>query len=645
MSIPKGFMDLLKDSPDDVLKRIVYDTDHAREYRSHYVEQWFRFYRKYRGKHDPDFLKYRHGKFTIFVPLLFSLIENIIPRFVLGTFGGYPIINVVPVSEDDIEPAKKAENLINTQLHRDKVLLKSVGWFKQFSMFGTSPAKVVWKKDVARLKSKEVVRYMGPSLIPLDAYDLLVDPKATDEGISSSGYLVHSIILGEEEMKERVMNAAKYNYKFSGIDIMSETTSLSPSNLDDKFSRERELGISTREGGHRRYWLFDEYWTPSALVTVLNRRHIIRRVENGLLDYPFINLNRNPLLGEFYGIGDIEAVEDLMDEINYIRNLRLDNLDMLINLMWLIERGADVDTRELIAKAGGAIFTNDIQGIKQIDFKDMTNPSRLEEGLLKQEMQEASGMMDMLKGMTPSGMNETAAGMAMLIEGASYRIKLGLMLIEHYGIREIGDKYLRLNYLNMPEDYIVRQVGDGKWLKLKSADEIFGSYDFIPSGSSEFLNKEALRQSVMQLYNLLARDPGTDQEGLKRLVAMAFGGRLIETVLFPKGLPDRTSNGGAESVDESDMINKENEQMLQGQEIPPVGNHEQHLQGHKAIMTTPEFSQLNSGIQGIFGRHIQGHMRAMGQGAPLESPDRVAQEVGKGQEESMKVALQKPTAG
>jgi len=646
-------LDVLKDDPTDVLRRITSDQEHSERYRKFYADRWYRYYHKYRSKHDAEFLKYRGDKFTIFVPLIFSLIETILPRFVLGTFGTYPYINVVPNGAEDIEPSKKAEQLLNTQLSNDKIIIKAPGWFKQFSMYGSSPAKVRWKADYATFPmrdgkaSRRVMKYLGPTLEPLDVFDLLVDPKATDVGISSAGYLIHTVILQEEDMKDRVANAKKYGYNFSGTQWESEGI-VGTSELWDKFQRERVMGISQRESPDRKYWRFDEYWTPKAVITVMNKRHIIRRTANLILDYPFINLNRNPLLGDFYGIGDIEPVEDLMDEINYIRNLRLDNLDIMVNGMWAVERSAAVNPEELIARAGKIVNTNDIQGIKQLVFEDMTGPSRIEENLLKQEMNETAGLAEPMRGQDPKG-NQPAAGLAMLIEGASYRIKLGLLMIEHHGIREIGEKFMRLNYLNLPSNHITRLVGSSEWLKLKSADEVFGNYDFIPYGSSEFINKEALRQSLLQLYNLLARDPQVDQMGLKKLMAMAFGGRLIESILLNTkgnvnpGMPTTTATGGA---DEGEMIQKENEQMLNGQEVPPVGDHGQHIQGHTQLMQQPEFAQLNSGIQGIVGRHLEGHQRAIASnGAPLEDPQRFAAQGGKGQEEAMKSALQRPISG
>jgi hypothetical protein len=94
------------------------------------------------------------------------------------------------------------------------------------------------------------------------------------------------------------------------------------------------------------------------------------------------------------------------------------------------------------------------------------------------------------------------------------------------------------------------------------------------------------------------------------------------------------------------MIQEENAKMLEGQEIPPVGDHPQHIQGHTQLTQEPEFAGLNSGIQGIIGRHIEGHKRAMSSGgAPLENPERFGNETGKGLEETMKSALQRPIPG
>lgn len=634
-------IDLLREDESKVLRRVNDDIDHADNYRRSKADAWYRYYCKYRNIHDEEFLKYRADKFSLFVPVIFSVIENLVPRFVMGTFGGYPIVNVVPVGLEDVGDSKKAETLLNVQLQRDRIEAKAIGWIKQFCMYGNSPAKTVWKEEIAKYGTRgalrSITKYVGPSFKTLDIFDLLVDPMATDEGLSSAGFVNQVIILSEDEMKERVANAALYQYNFPN-DWESYGQAMN-NEIYKKYDRETALKLTERQGSHRKFWRMDEYWTKDCIIVVLNRSVIIRRQPNYLMDYPFIDINRNPVMGEYYGIGDVESIEQLSEEINYIRNIRLDNMDLTSNPMFLIERSAQVDQRELRAQPGKGIYTNDIQGVKQLEIKDTSESAIREEQFLRQEIQEVSGIIDMMKGMPVKGFNDTASGMAMMLEGASYRVKLGLKSIEQFGIREIGDKFMRLNYLNLPDDYVVKVTGDSQWLKIKTPEEIFGNYDFIPSGSSEFLNKETLRQSALQLYNMMARDPNVDQAGLKRLLAMSFGGRFVESILLPKGAPE--VSGG-----EAGQAQKENEDMLNGREVPPVGNHEEHIQNHMALMNEEEFGQLNSGIQGIFGRHVEGHKRAMGNnGEPLEDPQRFGAESGKGFEESMKSAIQKPIAG
>ena len=59
---------------------------------------------------------------------------------------------------------------------------------------------------------------------------------------------------------------------------------------------------------------------------------------------PFIKIVDTIDPHNFYGIGEIEPIEHLQHELNTIRNMRMDNINLIINRMWTVKNSADISS-------------------------------------------------------------------------------------------------------------------------------------------------------------------------------------------------------------------------------------------------------------------------------------------------------------
>jgi hypothetical protein len=79
--------------------------------------------------------------------------------------------------------------------------------------------------------------------------------------------------------------------------------------------------------------------------------------------------------GEAYGYGELHHIKGLIEEATALRNARLDVANISLNRVWLVERHAGVNLRELYTAPNKVILTNDLNGIRPMDMGQVTSSS------------------------------------------------------------------------------------------------------------------------------------------------------------------------------------------------------------------------------------------------------------------------------
>lgn len=493
-----------------LLEKILYNFQKAGEYRKPHEERWRRYYNLYRCRAramDDE------TRANVFVPEVYTIIETLCPRLVSNYLNtSKPIVEVLGREESDMANARASEKLIAYQFERMQIPLKLVTFYKQAILYGTSIGKVFWDYRVGKNRDGEdVVLYDDPVFEVLDLLDFYIDPDAST--IDDARFCIHRKFLSIDELKNRQESGI-----YENVDKIGDTGSFHESM--DSYN-EDETADDTLEDRNIEIL---EYWEDDRVVTVAERSVILRDSPNPF-DHgkkPFVYLVFVPVPFEFYGIGVVEPIEGLQLELNTKRNQRLDNVNMILNRMWLLQRGAMDDLRQLRSRPGGVIIVNDINGLQPLPSPDVTASSYNEEEKIKLDIQNTSGVSDYIRG-AMSSQKQTATEVQIKSEQSSGRFEFNFKLMAEMGIKQIARFVLQLDQQLIDRQRSVRILGiNGVEFIRINPDEISGNFDLYPCVDPMRIHETEKRQQMLTLYSSLISNPIVDKKMLSKRLLEAF---------------------------------------------------------------------------------------------------------------------------
>lgn len=522
----------------------------ARNWREPLKQKWDDFYDLYRGVLDSTTKSIWQA--NIFVPYAFSTIETIVPRLVAGR----PQIDVMPREEGDTDYARVQNYLVDYQWDQcdmDKLLPDIV---RQMLIYGTSVVKVYWDKKVETVEEEieidpdfpelgsqkvevEKTTKNQPVVEMVDLYDFFWDPKGFD--IDSCGWVAHRTYRSYDYLIKMQKQGL-----YKNVNLLEKDKTRPFKGETDKITRTTALGTTdpqsvSGDSDKEANIELIEYWEDNRVVTIANRTVVIRDDKNPFAHgkKPFVRFVDQSVPKEFCGIGELEPIETLQKELNDMRNQRMDNASLILNRMWLVQNGANVDEDELVSDVGGVIHTDKIEGVQALYPPEIPNSSYREETLIKADIQQTTGITDYTKGIASDALaNETATGISMMQEAGNARIKLKMMNIE-MGIREIGELFISLNKQFIDEETVIRILGEGspRWLLVKPS-EIKDNFDLMVESAPRLLENDAIaKRQALELFQMFANDPLIDQLELRRYILEAFNAKNIDKLLGQQQMP------------------------------------------------------------------------------------------------------------
>ena len=512
-------------------------------FRTPYKNKWDRFYKMYRGVLDETNYPWQSN---IWVPLSFSTIETVVPRLVSNR----PQIDILPREPNDEKYAKIMSKIIDyqwDQMNMNVLLPEAV---KEMCIYGTVILKAFWYKEESDVIDKQMVDdempelgqveveenktiYNAPKVEVVDLYDFFVDPKATT--IDNAEWVIHRSMRTIDYLHEMMEDG-----KYKNIKLLEDEATSFVGTDDEKQQRRSTIGISMPvEQNTDKLIEILEYWTDERVITVANRKIIIRDQENPFRHgkKPFISCVDQKIPHEFYGMGELEPIETLQYELNDRRNQRMDNVTLILNRMWLIKNGQNVDEDELVSDAGGVVHTDDINAVQQLVLPDVTSSSYQEETIIKADIQQTSGVTDFTRGMSSDALaNDTATGISLLQEASNARFRLKIQNIEDMMLKRLGEMMVSMNNQFMSDETTIRIVGDeGKSFETIKPEDIKGNFDVsVQAGSTIPGNESIMKKQVMEMYKLFAGDPEVDQRELKKMVLKVVNPNVNFEKLFVK---------------------------------------------------------------------------------------------------------------
>lgn len=254
--------------------------------------------------------------------------------------------------------------------------------------------------------------------------------------------------------------------------------------------------------------------------------------------------------GEPYGKGIIELIEDEQDEINELRNLRVDNVNLLMNRIIAVIETALVSAKDLVSKPGAIIRlkANGLDDVRKaifpLDMGDVTQSAYRETAEIERQVQERTGANRVTLGTSNEvrDTNQTLGGMELLRQTFNERLAAYGMLIEADFLLRAAEKTYTLIYQELnPKDLHpilgdhpvqVSEIQDPltgmkkpvmvpRWAAFAFVppEEISKSYLFKPMGIFSLENKVVKAAQVMDLMRVFSGNPGFDLLAAGKYVA------------------------------------------------------------------------------------------------------------------------------
>ena len=530
------------------------------DYRlKNYDELWSDSWKQYRSRLAYE--KNYEYQARLFIPYSFTAVETAIPRIIEAFFAQDPVMAVKPTIEDDVEDAELMQIYLNHQLRLMDYAETFLFQDKDVLVSGTTFAKVDWKKDIRKQKKLKLEEYHelyeevpemdemvgmptgkmikqpigeakkrpvysdgydkkgnpkgtpvleeygveiynDPYVYYVDPYKLFIDPNANP--IDPIGTAEAVIFVTETTIDELEALQTQGVYKnISKVKQVKGTTDFDYG--DERYTNVDIKSPKTVEDKHSNKVLLYEYWEDNRIITVAEETVVIRDSVNPYwhCKKPFVMARICPVPNEIYGIGLMEMVTCLQNELNDVRNARMDNVKLALNRMWIVARDADVDLEKLISEPGGVILSNYADGIVPLPQNDVTQSSFAEASAIADDIDRTLGVHDPARGKPTS--RETATGVLSLIEQASMRFKLMIMILGKM-FSKIGELMVDLNQQFAPTEKVIRLTG-GDFKRIPVQD-IIHRYDFEPVGAAlEGLTKYARIEQLLRVRNTVVSNP------------------------------------------------------------------------------------------------------------------------------------------
>lgn len=320
-------------------------------------------------------------------------------------FSGTPYLEVEMVGEEDKDLAYVSEEILNYRLDTIPQAYETIeAWVKQSVVFGTSIINVFWRfvmkdnGDGTQSPQKDEPALSVPNIL-----DCFYNPIITD--IESQPSLIFRSVLTAEEVRKNVA------YTFT--DAMGK---LNREKVEGKGTMQRNQYDSTQQVTGDRIDLTKssqgtvevyERVTCERIQTVVDgkERLVVRDVPNPYYEITSVKLTHEPsaIPDRFDGYGVGHNTLGLGKLYQKMQNRSLDSVALTNNPFFIVDKGANVDKRQLVVKVGGMLEV-DANGqsirdkVQAIQFPDILSGAVMMMNKIEDEHKRASGANDLVQG-------------------------------------------------------------------------------------------------------------------------------------------------------------------------------------------------------------------------------------------------------
>jgi hypothetical protein len=398
------------------------------------------------------------------IPLVYEHIESILPQIMAGLFQDEPPFTSFPLPGTSMDTARAADGLLSYELRLANFKEESRLGLKSALLQGMGIWKLGWMtriESVKQLRRKEAPKFqplaMGGVLVGgsdelvedtveveineptfewVNIRHVLVDPGLRTQDIRKARFVIHRLYLTAEDLdglreiegykipsRERLIeiffppkeDALKSAVEASsGLDIAPEFQAVDRAEATTIDPLKQPLEVL-------------EYWTPTHVYTVLQRKLVIRADVNEWGEIPFRSVAYSDILDSFWGIGVARLIGPEQRLQQGVTNAFLDDLSLSLNGMFKRKRGSNVPTQQLRMRPGGIIDSDDEEGVEVLQRQ----PIPLEVGVVlaasdaRAQRRTAANELVVQGGMPAqkSSITRTATGVQTLTSGTGTRLQ------------------------------------------------------------------------------------------------------------------------------------------------------------------------------------------------------------------------------
>lgn len=550
--------DLFPESEEDQRKLVSYvqrKFKMAEQARAPHEARWLTYYKAYRS-----FVAARKPgiwRSQTWMPISFYVIETILPRLCASL----PSATVNPVGPEDVEPAETMEELLHWAEDKSELFPQMVTAVKSSLMFGTGvlkvgygekkgfnirqeplmeqttvsvatgeadidgnpmmqevpgePTPVLDENGQPKMQTvrEEYLTYAGPVAEAVDLENFFPDPMGDD--VQTCRYVIHRVYRDAAHIKAKIKDGT---YRVPDADewrryLDNKTTNKALQRLAEI---ERGGGEPSEEGMDKDLFPLLEFWTKDFVVTVAGEEAegILLRAERNPFahgEIPFIRVVDHIVPHEFFGVGELEPLEGIQEQLNAIWNARLDNIKLTLNKMYAVVADYMMDPNELVNRPGGVIRMREglplDQVFREIDTGEITGAAYTEAQELMKMGDQATGVSPYQTGQDSPAYNRTATGVALISEQGNTRFSFKVTLAEHTGYKHLVRQYAAILQQFLPEDLVLRMKQgevEQKMQKAQMAAQQAGQNVLAQTGDEEMAQMQAM--GVMQQMMI---DPNT----------------------------------------------------------------------------------------------------------------------------------------
>lgn len=400
--------------------------------KASYTDRWFQYLNAWNNTlyENQVVPSYRTNHVSNFI---YSTIESMRPVL----FDNFPKFEAIPMSVEAMPYCSDINDILDWEWHRTNMqelcLANSIYTFA----LGTSVIMLTYeyKKDGKYDVDGEVTP------IKVSPFNLYPDPLATS--VEDAEYIIYADYKNVNQLKKQFPKYADFIY---GGDVnYSELVNDRDDNarLDNQvlvlemWCRDYST-INDPETGEKR-----RKYPKGRVITVAPELGIVLEDKSNPYNtgrFPFFLFKDIDVPFQFWGEGEVKWLMSPQRQINDIYNQIIDNAKHTANMQWVIDKNAGIPKGELTNRPGLIIRKNPGSEVRRDSPPSMPMYVSEMAERLKNDVEVISGVHDVTRGQTPSGIQSASAIIA-LQEAAQIRIRLKITL-HHNALGEIGTEWL-----------------------------------------------------------------------------------------------------------------------------------------------------------------------------------------------------------